>query len=70
MNLKERLKPYTTKNLKERLKIYTIKDPQELLDGALGNNAEPVKEYPDWDDACWEFWANMARKYQAERWDR
>jgi len=44
-----------------------IKNPKELIEGALGNNAEPLKEYPDWDD---DFRFEMDRKYQAERWDR
>ena len=42
-------------------------DPKQLIECALGNNAEPVKEYPDWDEA---YRFEMERKYQAERWDR
>ena len=69
-------------NIKEKLKIYTIKEPKELLDGALGNNAEPIKEYPDWDEASdgsdeirdarydWDMMADRDRKHHAERWDR
>jgi hypothetical protein len=55
-----------------KLKKKRIKSPKELIEQALGNNAEPTKEYPDWDET---FWADMERfdmdrKYQAERWDR
>jgi hypothetical protein len=43
------------------------KDPKELIEGALGNNAEPQKDYPDWDES---FLADMQIKEMAERWDR
>ena len=44
---------------------HKIKTPKELLEQALGNNAEPVQEYPDIDEV-----ADMQIKEMAERWDR
>jgi hypothetical protein len=66
INLKEKLQPYTARTLKEKLNIYTTR-PQDPTDTALGNNAELVPEYADWDES---FLADMQIKEMAERWDR